>query len=229
MATKSSDADTESGRGRLQRDGIVSIALDLMNRIGLDALTLRRLAQELHVQAPALYWHFKNKQELLNAMAETMVLSSYPSDAAAEEMVQLEWSEWLGVMANTLRNTLLKYRDGARLFAVAEVSKGALFGLDLALGVLVKAGFGYQEALIGVSTIVNYTLGITFEDQTTTRREGAAEYFRELLAASNLPHVTAALGDITEVQPPDSDYEFELGLQVIIAGIKTMHQVDAGA
>ncbi|MGW5823017.1 TetR family transcriptional regulator, partial [Streptomyces noursei] len=54
---------------RIDRKLVVETALRLLNEGGLDGLTLRRIAKELDVQAPALYWHFKNKQELLDEMA----------------------------------------------------------------------------------------------------------------------------------------------------------------
>ena len=208
------------GRGHLQRESIVQAALNLMNQIGLDALTLRRLAAELEVQAPALYWHFKNKQELLNEMAEAMIQSPNRFEPqTTEHRDQLEWAEWLLLLGNALRATLLKYRDGARLLAVADVSKAAVLGLDMALGVLVNAGFGYQEAMVGVMTIINYTLGLTFEEQSSSGHANSAEYFRRLVAANHLPHLTAAFGEITE--PPDSATEFDAGLRIIIAGLRT--------
>src|SRR5690349_24649986 len=114
MTSKS--AGEESGRGRLQREAIVQTALALMNKIGLDALSLRRLAEELHVQAPALYWHFKNKQELLDEMAETMLLSAYQASNLAA-LHQMEWTEAFQVMSRTLYRTLMQYRDGAQLMA----------------------------------------------------------------------------------------------------------------
>lgn len=55
---------------KLQRDTVVRAALTLLNEVGLDGLTTRRLAERLGVQQPALYWHFKNKQALIGALAE---------------------------------------------------------------------------------------------------------------------------------------------------------------
>ncbi|HGE7262434.1 TPA: TetR family transcriptional regulator, partial [Serratia marcescens] len=59
---------------RLTRETVLRGALALLNEIGIDALSTRRLAQHLGVQSPTLYWHFKNKAELLKAMAETIML-----------------------------------------------------------------------------------------------------------------------------------------------------------
>src|SRR5262249_31947220 len=58
---------------KLERDGVVRVALRLLDEWGLDGLSLRRLAAELGVKAPALYWYFESKQELLDEMADAML------------------------------------------------------------------------------------------------------------------------------------------------------------
>ncbi|MDF2848837.1 MAG: TetR family transcriptional regulator, partial [Oerskovia sp.] len=58
---------------RLDRERVVRAALALLDEVGLDGLTLRRLAQDLGVKAPALYWHFASKADLLHEMAATML------------------------------------------------------------------------------------------------------------------------------------------------------------
>ena len=59
-------------RTKIDRAQVADTALRLLNEVGLDGLTLRAIAKELGVQAPALYWHFKNKQALLDEMATVM-------------------------------------------------------------------------------------------------------------------------------------------------------------
>ncbi|HEX6836091.1 MAG TPA: helix-turn-helix domain-containing protein, partial [Polyangia bacterium] len=51
----------------LSREDVLAGAMRLLDEVGLDALTMRRLAEELDVQAGAIYYHFKDKQELLDA------------------------------------------------------------------------------------------------------------------------------------------------------------------
>ena len=58
---------------RLDRERVVRAALALLDEVGLDGLTLRRLAQDLGVKAPALYWHVASKADLLHEMAVTML------------------------------------------------------------------------------------------------------------------------------------------------------------
>ncbi|MGW2223750.1 TetR family transcriptional regulator, partial [Nonomuraea sp. NPDC001684] len=98
----------------LEKGTIVAAALRLLQETGLDGLTLRRLAGELGVQAPALYWHFTNKQELLDAMAEAMTAAHMTRPALTEPAA---WREWMRDHAHRDRAMLNSYRDGARLVA----------------------------------------------------------------------------------------------------------------
>jgi len=54
---------------KVNREIVVAAGLNLLNEVGLEQLTLRRLAKKLKIQAPTLYWHFKSKQELINQQA----------------------------------------------------------------------------------------------------------------------------------------------------------------
>ncbi|HNG17360.1 TetR family transcriptional regulator, partial [Accumulibacter sp.] len=54
---------------KLQPNTVIRAALDLLNEVGVDGLTTRKLAERLGVQQPALYWHFRNKRALLDALA----------------------------------------------------------------------------------------------------------------------------------------------------------------
>ncbi|HHK5808629.1 TPA: TetR family transcriptional regulator, partial [Serratia marcescens] len=97
---------------RLTRETVLRGALALLDDIGIDALSTRRLAQHLGVQSPTLYWHFKNKAELLKAMAETIML-----DHREEVPADIPWHAWVTANAINFRRALLAYRDGARLHA----------------------------------------------------------------------------------------------------------------
>ena len=55
--------------GDVQLDDRVAVALDLLDEAGLDGLTLRQLAGRLGIRAPTLYWHVRDKRELLDLLA----------------------------------------------------------------------------------------------------------------------------------------------------------------
>src|SRR5690242_1053960 len=93
----------------LDRAGVAATALALLDEVGLDGLTVRRLATELGVQSPALYWHFRNKQELLDLMAQELQTSMPTSPPRSDE----SWPQWTARRARERRQLLLSRRDGA--------------------------------------------------------------------------------------------------------------------
>ncbi|WP_316311217.1 TetR family transcriptional regulator, partial [Clavibacter michiganensis] len=101
-------------RAPLDRRRVADTALKLLNEVGLDGLTLRAIAKELDVKAPALYWHFKDKQALLDEMATEMyrrMVAGTPLDPGDT------WQERLLKSNRGLRAALLGYRDGAKVFS----------------------------------------------------------------------------------------------------------------
>ena len=116
---------------RLSREQVLSTALDLLNEVGLEHLTMRRLASALGVQNGATYWHFRSKLALLEAMADTL-LTGLTAGLGAES----PWDERITELARRLRAALLSRRDGARLFSAA------FFPLPNALA--------YGEAMIAI-------------------------------------------------------------------------------
>lgn len=102
---------------RLDRETIVETALRLLNEEGLEGLTLRRLAKGLDVQAPALYWHFGNKQALLDEMATRMLRDMLLPMAGQAEAGGTAWQDWITDACRRARRTLLGYRDGAKVFS----------------------------------------------------------------------------------------------------------------
>src|SRR5579875_3916739 len=131
---------------RLRPEVVVRAALEVLDRTGLDDLSVRLVADRLGVRAPALYWHFRNKRALMDEMAEAML-----ADRATELGLPAEhelWWEWLARSARWLRRALLARRDGARVFAGAPLPSLPTFlgVMDLTLGVLRRAGFSWNEA-----------------------------------------------------------------------------------
>ena len=102
---------------RLRRERVVDVAIALLDADGLDALTMRKLATRLGVQAGALYWHFAGKQALLDAMADRF-LEDFAADLPAGS-----WDEQLAAAGWRLRQVLLSHRDGARVMAGTYVAE----------------------------------------------------------------------------------------------------------
>ncbi|CAL9651217.1 Tetracycline repressor protein class H [Actinosynnema sp. ALI-1.44] len=189
----------------LGRDAIVRAALALLNEVGLEGLTLRRLADELDVQAPALYWHVKNKAELLDGMAAAIIEDAL-RDVEAPRRCE-SWVDWTADCAHRLRDTMLAYRDGARVLSGTYLTHTTGRPLELALRTLCDAGFSLRDAARGISTVWAYVQGFTIEEQSLPPRDPDAN--RHPLAA----HAVAELAK-------DADDRFEHGLRLLLSGLR---------
>jgi TetR/AcrR family tetracycline transcriptional repressor len=156
---------------KVNREMVAHAGLRLLNEVGLEQLTLRRLGTALEVQAAAIYWHFKSKEELIDEMA-TMVLAEgapnlVPTRSGAD------WKVWAAAFGNGLRKTLLAYRDGARMVAGTRLTNTEYLKTAESIGArLVEAGFSVRQAVVLLSTIYNYTLSFVMEEQAVYPRPG---------------------------------------------------------
>ncbi len=148
----------------LNKDTIVAEALALLNEVGIEGLTIRKLAERLGVQNPALYWHFKHKQELLDTMAERMLQEAFAdfSPAPAGDA----WENNLQDFVSRFRCAMLNRKDGTRVMAGADLSASTLqkvIGTEINL--LKHSGCDPEVARTGVILLLNYALGASFEQQ----------------------------------------------------------------
>ena len=210
----------------LQREMVVREALALLDEVGLEGLTMRRLAARLGVQNPALYWHFKNKQALLDLMAATLLADARAAHDPAT--YGADWAAFLTGMAHGYRGAMLACRDGARVIAGADLTKSEMFvGLEQALVALQAAGFSPADAFIGVTTISDYTLGATFEEQADSagRTAGGDTGEDRILPPpfdhERFPTLAATFATIFSTEtPPDRSEGFAGGLELILAGLR---------
>ncbi|WP_375451649.1 TetR/AcrR family transcriptional regulator C-terminal domain-containing protein [uncultured Devosia sp.] len=202
----------------LERTRIVAVALDLLDRTGLDGLTMRKLADALGIQAPSLYWHFQGKPALLDDMADALLNDVALANGPAEDFrVVLHQS------ADELRRAFLSRRDGARVFAGTFVIRHNMMRLaDTVIGALVSAGFDSATAVRANGSLLHYVLGFTIEEQALLVRQAdnapPAAIARRFAAhmADGYPNLMAALPDFLDT---DQDARFAFGLDLLIRGL----------
>ncbi len=149
---------------KVNREILLRGGLKLLNQVGLEQLTLRRLGIELKVQAAAIYWHFKSKEELIDEMA-TMVLAQGASNLVPVRK-QSDWKVWVMAFGEGLRKTLLRYRDGARMVAGSRLTNTEFMKTaEVAGAQLVKTGFTFRQTVVLLATVYNYTLSFVVEEQ----------------------------------------------------------------
>ena len=150
----------------LERDAVARAAIRLLDQVGLDHLTMRRLATHLQIQNPSLYWHFVNKRALLQGMTEIVVSDALVHLRALQR--GQDWETWIADYARRLRRMMLAHRDGARFFAEADLLLVDPFvrSVDVAVVVLLDAGFDSRTALVSIIAILKYVLGGAVELQS---------------------------------------------------------------
>ena len=175
----------------LAPERIVEVALELLNRVGLDALSTRRLAEELDVKGPSLYHHFRNKGELLGQMAVAMI-----ARCLAELDTSVGWEDWVRTLAHASRRMMHQYRDGARIIAASSPTDAMRTDLIPSLEApLLRAGFSVHQANEIIGLMSSFVIGWTMNEQN----EGMREYMVSML---------------------DLDESFELAIETIVLGLE---------
>ncbi|UQU66107.1 TetR/AcrR family transcriptional regulator C-terminal domain-containing protein [Couchioplanes caeruleus] len=190
----------------LTREVLIRTALRLLDEVGLDGLTVRKLAAELGVQSPALYWHIRTKQELLDGMANEIILRAGMGPPLDGE----SWQEWLRRRARAYRQSVLASRDGARVVSGGGRGGAAVQHFEAELAAMVRLGFTPVQALRTITTLSHYINGHVLQEQAVIESPGSPDL-------SGLPTLTAALHGGS----PVGEEVFEHGLDVFIAGTES--------
>ncbi len=220
MISLNGEADN---RIHLNRDVIVSCAIAIADAEGIDAITIRRLAQELNVTAMAPYRHFRDKEDLLNGIAEKLL-----AGVNLPKTTCLTWDQELALVFSQLVAALRLHPSVAELVLTRILlSAPGLTLAELVFKLLTDAGFESEQ----VGQIGNYALSslvaiVTTQPGAVTNpdpeiRDALLREKRILLASlspRNYPHVVAAAD--TLVSCTDDDSYYALGVKLVIEGIK---------
>ncbi|HLO31517.1 MAG TPA: TetR/AcrR family transcriptional regulator C-terminal domain-containing protein [Anaerolineales bacterium] len=206
----------EENRPPIDRSKVVQAALELLKRVGLDGLTTRQLAAELGVKSPALYWHFHNKQELLDAMADVLIREAGMGPPRPGET----WQQWLARRVRTYRTSLLAYPDSARIITAAlQLSPATLRAFNEELQAMVALGFNPVQALRTITALTNYANGFILQEQSSRQPASNGQVtdasIAELLSGGDTAPLLVAFA---EGGSPYSEESFEYGLQALIDG-----------
>jgi TetR/AcrR family tetracycline transcriptional repressor len=196
---------------KVDRQRIVDAALELLNEAGVDGLTTRALARRLGVQQPALYWHFRSKRLLLDALNQEILARGHRVRLPAPGQ---DWRDFLMANARSFRGALLGYRDGARVHAGTEADPGALPQIETQLAFMAEAGFTPGMAMDLLVAIGRYVVGCVLEEQAEYPENAGRG--PDLDAAATSHPLTAA--GLRHYRRSGADGLFEAGLKLIIAG-----------
>jgi AcrR family transcriptional regulator len=204
----------------LGRERVLRAAIDLADRDGIESLSMRKLGQEVGVEAMSLYNHVRNKEDILNGMVDVVFseidVPSGPTD----------WVTAMRQRAISARQALLRHPWAIGLMeSRAQPGPATLKHHDSVLRSLRTAGFSVDMAAHAYSVLDSYIYGFTLNelslplDNSTQIAEVAANIFRES-PMNEYPHLAEMA--IERAMKPGYDYgdEFEFGLDLILDGLK---------
>ncbi len=207
-------------RSPLSKDSIADKAIDIADKGGINALSMRNLAAELGIQAMSLYHHFKTKEELLSYMADKL-LTSFENPVADPQS-----NDWRSIVQQRAiaAKELFRIHPWLPFVIDAQVHSGEkrLAYLNNYLGILRKAGLPIELALKVSSLIDSYIYGYCLQlshvaDDERTREE-LAEEFSQGFDSSLYPFLFEA-SSLVMAQGYDAEADFCFGLNVLLDGI----------
>lgn len=198
----------------LHKQQIVAEALKLLDQEGIEGVTLRPLADRLGVQAPALYWHVKNKSQLLDEMAEAILQEQFAE--IAPRRAEEPWQDWLIAIAHRLRAAMLAHREGARVVAGAHIYPAVTLARlsEACAQALYSAGLDLLQARTIIMTVIHFTFGHVIEEQASPSQEELRQIDLEDLKQS-YPLMATALQQVVAAEQTEVDM-FNESLRLIL-------------
>lgn len=207
-------------RGVLNAEAVVEAAARVLARSGYDGLTLRAIADDLGVQAPALYWYFADKRALELALFVRLMEGFTAEAPAGESPAGEDWRGQLRAGAQQLRAFLRGVRDITRLDPRGLwVGPNALEHLDATLGVLMSAGLSARDAAYAVSMLFSFVFqwASAEADFSAERAEFLASAAQAPPDPGRYPHVAQAREFLLRWDP---DGSFAFRIEAMIAGLE---------
>jgi len=201
-----------SGGIPLKRGRIVSTALEIVDRDGLKALSMRRLGAELGVDPMAVYYHLPNKQALLDAIVEAVMASI---DLNADDPARPP-EERIMKAARAYRDALLAHANALPiLLAHGPVTPGAMRPVELLIGILRDAGLPPAEAFAGMNLIAAAVRGAVGMGPVREPTHEDLEAMWRALPASEFPRLAEAFASSIG----SMEHFFDFGVCIIARGL----------
>ncbi|MFG2776691.1 TetR/AcrR family transcriptional regulator [Streptomyces prunicolor] len=208
--------------GTLNRDQIVAGALDIARDEGLEALSIRRLADRLGVSRMALYRHISDKDDLLDLVADAIADRDLPVPDADEG----PWEERLRVLARAMRTQLLAYK-GLTDLVVTRGNRGpsVLKLTEAILAILDDAGFDAHWAARYYQSVIDVLVGRVHRELHSTLTSPERAERMNAAAASHAPDSLPRLRTVgPHLRTVTAEEIYEAEIELLIGGLRSAPQ-----
>ncbi len=228
LASRAPAGKQRAPRARsLSREAIAATALEIVDSEGLDAVTMRRVAEKLGTGAASLYAHVAGKEELLELVIDRVI----GEVAIPAESDPGQWQQELKQGLREMRAAMVAHGDLARaIFARIPLGENALRGSEWLIRTLRAGGLPDQVIAYACDVLPMYVTAIAYEESLYAREnigpEQFAQYIDEMrryfasLPPQRFPNVVSLAGPLTAGS--EGDERFEFGLDVLVRGLATM-------
>lgn len=221
-------------RRPVTRDRVLEAAMSIADADGLSAVSMRRVATELQVEAMSLYHHVANKDALLDGLVERVVTEALEESSAAAQRansVQDDWRADVRTRSLAARRVMLQHPWAPALITsrtVIPLAVQAMF--EAVLAAMIRGGVSYRTAHRGLHALSSMVLGFVQEPFSSSEGEPTlegAEMTDDLVAqfAKQFPYTAAMVSEElhAEGEPTlgwcDSQTEFEFTLGLLLDGL----------
>jgi AcrR family transcriptional regulator len=205
---------------------VLQAAVALADEAGLEAFSMRGLAQELGVVPMALYKHVANKEELLDGMVDTVFSEiELPSG-------DLDWRSAMRCRAISTREALTRHSWAIGMMESRHPGPANLRNHNAVMGFLRKAGFSFKMAIHAYSALDAYIYGFALQERDTgfetsdSAGEAAQRRAATIGALEDYPYLVEIATKLPE-SGYDNAVEFAWGLDLILDGLERLRRAGA--
>ena len=203
----------------LSKERVLRAAINLADEAGLESLSMRKLGQELGVEAMSLYNHVANKNDILDGIVDIVVSEiDLPSNGAAWKPAMRQW-------AISAREVLLRHPWACSVIVSRpRVDSAWLRYFDSAFGSLRDGGFSIEMAHHAWHVLDSHILGFTLQELNsafdTEEIPKVAAMFPRQVPTEEYPYITEYITEVFMDSGHDDDFEFKFGLDLILDALE---------
>ena len=218
----------------LSKERVLAAAITVADEGGIEALTMRKLAEELGVEAMSLYHHVANKEAVLDGIVDTIV--GEIEEAAGGFDTLSDGSDWKAAMRRrilTARSVMLRHKWAPGVIETrTTMSPSLIIYFDALLGIFREGGFSWDLAHHAMHAMGSRMLGFTqelFEPDNQDESDEEAMAMLEQMS-DRLPYIVGMMMEISHDDPDstlgwcDDQTEFEFGLDLVLDGLERLRQ-----